>query len=180
MKRKELSEKTLIVDIGTAFVTGGLVSEGKDRMPHVEKVERFPLSTGTKTSREALETLLAGSMTSLTAAYQKHSPKHIRVVLASPWKRARIRSIFSRSEKPVSITGRTIVKAVNDYKNEAPPESGNIDVEAVAVQVKVNGYSTSLKKNIVGQNLAIQFYESEAGTQVATLVKQIIHSAFPN
>lgn len=178
--KKEFSEKTLIVDIGTAFVTGGIISAGKDRLPHVGKTQRFPLSTGTEISKEGLEAILGESLKALSSAYHKESFKHIRVVLAAPWKSARIRSIFSRSDKPVTISERTILRAVSDYKNEAPPESGNIDVEAVAVQVKVNGYPTPLTKNVTGKNLAIQFYESEAGAKIVNLMQAALHGAFPN
>ncbi len=180
MAKKELQEKTLIVDIGTAFVTAGMVSVGKDHIAHLGASERVPLSTGTETSKESLPTILAPALKTLAEKFLKETPRRVRVVLSAPWHEASIRTLHSTAPKPVPISSRTVARTVQEVKNQKPPSPNSVDVEATTVQVIVNGYPTGLSHAVTGQHLALNVYESEASAQTLNDIENELHRQFPH
>lgn len=171
---------TLIVDIGSASVGAAVISKGKLGVPQLNEVTRVPIGLGSPSSREALTTHTEEALKKLLEHYITTPIKKINVVVSAPWHEASIRTITSTSQKPVNISERTAVSAVQKYQNEKPPHEGNVDVEAVAVQMRVNGYSTSLKKMVSGTSISINLYESEMRSNLQKKFTSIIESAFPN
>jgi len=178
--RRTQEEKTLLIDIGTATVSGAVMTEGKGGAPRLHSVMRTPLVSGSETARAALSGRLEPALAELLGKFSKETPKRVRVVLASPWYEAAIRTITSRSEKEVSISDRSVLKAVEQYKNEKPPRSGNVDIEALAVQVQVNGYHSHLVKSVTGKDIAINFYESETDSETEKHLRRAIEKIFPH
>lgn len=180
MAKKKESKRTLIVDIGTASIAAGYLSAGETGVPLLSNVERVAVGSGTDTSREALLAQVGEALTTLLNKFSKEPPTVVHIVLAAPWHNARTRTITSKTDKPVSITQKTIEKAITQYKNEKPPESGNVDVEAVATMVAINGYATSVHKPVCGSTLRINLYESEVPESIETKVRSVIEKTFPH
>lgn len=171
---------TLLIDIGTASVSGALLSVGKHRMPHLDSVRRVPLGTGSETARDALGTHLDSALTELLTAFASSTPSAVRVVLAAPWYEARIKVVNSVSEKPVPVSQKTVLHLVGEYKNKEAPRPGNEDIEALAVQVTVNGYPTRLSNPVSGQRIAVNFYESEVDQSTLHKLRDLILRSFPH
>ena len=162
MAQKKKIDLTLLIDIGTTSVGATLVQVGKTNTPLLTKVTRVPVGSGTSDSRKALLTNTEEALKKLLETYAKGPPPdRIHVVVASPWHEAHIRTITSTSERPVRISEKTVFSAVQKYQNEKPPNEGNVDIEAVAVHVQVNGYSTALQRAISGTDISVNLYESE-------------------
>lgn len=174
------SDTTLLIDIGTATVSGALMTLGKRHMPLLDMVRRVPLGTGTETARDALSTHLGRAMEELLPAYSGAAPKQVRVVLASPWYEARIRAVSSSSPKPVTVSEKTVLALVEEYKNKEAPRPGNRDIEALAVQVLVNGYHTRLARAVSGTSIAVNLYESEVDQATAASLSGAIEKVFPH
>lgn len=171
---------TLLIDIGTASVSGALLTAGKHRMPRLDSVHRVPLGTGTETARDALATHLDSALAELLATFAPHAPSVVRVVLAAPWYEARIKVVNSMSDKPVPVSQKTIVRLVEEYKNKEAPRPGNVDIEALAVQVTVNGYHTRLSNPVSGQRISVNFYESEVDQVTVQKLRDAVLRAFPH
>lgn len=180
MTKHTTGAQSLIIDVGTAFLSSGLLGKSKTGTPRLESLERAPIGSGSDTSRDALLVLVEEALKGILTKYQSKKINHVHIVLAAPWYEAHIKTINSHAEKPVSISERTINKAVEQYKQEAPPKSGNVDVEAVAVQVRVNGYGTEVREPVQGQDLRINFYESETSETVHKKITDRIHAVFPH
>ncbi len=178
--KKSASEKSLLIDVGTAFITAGVLSMGGQNGPELSHVERQQLGSGSETSRESMAQLLDESLKILLQKYEKVHLKEVRVVVAAPWHEARIRTIVSHSEKPALISQKTVEKAIEQYKNEAPPKTGNVDIEALVMHVKINGYSTALTKPILGSSLELHYFESEMQQMVAEKIRTAALRAFPH
>lgn len=178
--KKIKTEGMLIIDIGTASVGAAFVKEGPHDAPLLEHVVRTPIGTGSNSSRDALLTHTEEALKELLAQYSSHVPKDIHVVVSTPWHEAHIRTITSSSEKPTHISKRTALSAVQKYQNEKPPVEGNVDVEAVAIQVQVNGYSTSLRRTVSGKEISINLYESEMSASIHKKFLSIVETIFPN
>lgn len=180
MAQKNTPDSTLLIDIGTASVGGAFVSIGKNKSPLLSKVTRVPIGSGTLSSRDALVSHAEEALKTLMEKYAKDSPKFVRVVVSSPWHEAHIRTIISTSEKRAYVTEKTVLNTVLKYQNEKPPHEGNSDVEAVATQIKVNGYPTALARGVLGTSISINLYESEIKSAIERTLANPIEKAFPN
>lgn len=174
------TNQSLIIDVGTAFLSSGLLGKSKTGTPRLENLERSALGNGSDTSRDALIGTVEEALKGILVKYQTKKISHVHVVLAAPWYEAHIKTINSHADKAVSISERTVGRAVEQYKQEAPPKPGNIDVEAVAVEVRVNGYPTEVHEPVQGQDLRINFYESETSEAIAKKITDRIHAVFPH
>lgn len=173
-------QTTLLVDIGTASVSGALLTAGKHHMPRLDSVRRVPLGTGSETARDALSTHLDTALVELLGGFTSASPRTVRVVLAAPWYEARIKVVNSSTEKPIAVSQKSVLHLVEEYKNKEAPRPGNEDIEALAVQVTVNGYPTRLTTPVVGQSVAVNFYESEVDQTTLNKLRDAILRAFPH
>lgn len=178
--KKPSGHQTLLVDIGSASVGGALLTEHKTGVPELSHVKRVPIGTG---SEEGKATLPEAMKTALATLLKEYAPLMkrgtVRVVLAAPWHHAKIRTIQSSTEKPIQVSLHTIERLVEKYKNEAPPEAGRADLEAVAVQVRVNGYPTSVTRAVEGMSVKVNLYESELDTAVKTAIGETIARELP-
>ena len=160
MTKKKQKKGTLILDIGSAHV-GAAVSHVENQAVVLEHTTHEPVGAGSKDTRNALEKQMLATLAELLKKYSGDEYTEVRIVLSAPWHDAHIRTIHSKNERPETISINGVEKIIERYKNEAPPKSGNVDVEAVAVQVRVNNYPTSLKEPVTGTHTTINLYESE-------------------
>lgn len=172
-------KETLLIDIGSAAVSGALLDTHKNGLPQIGAVSRVPIGSGTKATREALEPKMFEALKKLLEQYKTHKGV-VRVVLGSPWHNARIRVVSSHSKKAKVVTEKTIEKTVEKYQDEKPPASGNVDLEAVAVQVMVNGYNTAVKHPVRGTSLKINLYESEISSGLYKKITDTFGSVLPH
>ncbi len=180
MAKKSILKRALIVDVGTVSVSAGVLSLRKVGNPILSMVERVPISSGEKLSREALGSATTGALKTLLERFSKEHFKEVHIILASPWHTAHARNIVATSKKPIQISEKTMEHAVEDYQAEVAPKEGNVDAEAVAFQVKVNGYSTRLKRPVVGQKLSVNVYESEVNPDIKKNIQHTVESFFPH
>lgn len=151
----------LVIDVGSASVGAAVASVShKHKTLLLEKVTRVPIGAGSKETRDQLQKQTTAALTEILKQYTENYSE-VHVVLAAPWHDARIRTIHSKTEKPAPVSEKSVERMVEQYKNEAPPASGNVDVEAVAVQVQVNSYTTSLAQPVTGTHTRVNLYESE-------------------
>ena len=176
---KSQKKEDLIIDIGSSTVSGGVLSTHSKGVPEISNVKRIQIGTGTKETKDALDLRMKEALANLLKEYKGHRGK-IRIVLSSPWHNANVRIVSSHSKKSVNISEKTIERTVLKYKDEKPPETGNVDVEAVAMQVKVNGYATSLKHPVEGTNMKINLYESEIPKSLHDSISDEVGKEFPN
>lgn len=177
---KKHKDTMLIIDIGTATVSAALVVLSPRAAPRLEMMARLPLISGSETARAALGSRLEPAVTELLGKFVKTSPRHVRVVLAAPWFAGAIRTITSSFEKDAPISERVVQRLLERYRNEKPARSGNVDIEALAVQVKVNGYPTELAHAVSGRELAVNFYESETDAATERSIRRAAERAFPH
>lgn len=180
MPKKQKTLSTLIIDIGTASVGAALVSEGSTSIPLLAQVRRIPIGTGSESSRQALLQTAESALKTLLDAYAATPVRNVKAVVAAPWHEARIRTLVSKTERLAPVTKKTLTRAVTRYQDEKPPKSGNVDVEAVALHVQVNGYGTGLARQVMGTRLDINLYESEMSGDIQKRFWSRIESAFPN
>lgn len=177
MEFKKPQKGVLIIDVGSASVGAALVRE-KNGVPLLEQVKRVPIGAGSKETRDALQERMLAAFKELVASYAGDL-REVRIVTASPWNEARIRTVHSKTEKPSAVSIQTIEKTIDQYKNEAPPASGNIDLEAVAVQVRVNGYTTALAEPVMGSAVRINLYESEMSESLQRSLIEAVQEHLP-
>lgn len=173
-------EPYLLVDIGTAFVSAGLVSLGKRSVPELSHVERIPIGSGAETTREVLLQSTEEAVKTLLEKYAKEHVKRVRVVVTSPWHHSNIKTIVQKIDKQATISEKTVLNALERYRAEKPPEQNNVDAESLAVVVKVNGYNTALSRPVLGSTLEINYYESELVASFAERVTALVLRAFPH
>lgn len=178
-KKRKQKKGALILDIGSARVSAA-VSHVRNQAVVLERTADAPIGAGSKETREALEKQMLTTLAELVKKYAEDQYTEIRIVVSAPWHHAQIRTIHSKTEKPESISIASIEKVIEQYKNEAPPKSGNVDVEAVAVQVKVNRYSTSLKEPVTGTNTTINLYESEMPQSLQRSIIGVVQKEIPD
>lgn len=178
--KKKHEETTLIIDIGTATVSAALVAFPAHQAPRLETIARVPLVSGSETARRALASRLEPAVAELLEKFVKAHPRHVRVVLAAPWFAAAIRTITSSFEKDTPLSERVVQRLLERYRDEKPPRSGNVDIEALAVQVKVNGYPTELARTVSGRELVVNFYESETDAATERSIRRMVERAFPH
>lgn len=171
-----------IIDIGSASIGVCILEKGK-LQPVVGKTVRTPISRGTEEAKAAIVDLTVQAVAkSLESFHKTASPQFVRVVLASPWYDAKIRTITTKSERPVRVTTETVVRTVKQYfaqKNEST-QQGRTLLESVVSQAYVNGYPTAIKEALVGTSLRVNHYSSEADTQFVNQVTAAVKKTFPN
>lgn len=166
MPHSDSHERTLLVHIGTAYVRAALTT------PQGRELNRFtktPIGFGSSLVRSALLKHTASALKETLKGFETTKIDAVKVVVSSPWYHASIRSVHSTAKKETPITSDTVLRAVERYKDEVPPKAGRSDLEAVAVQVLVNGYPTNLKHLVHGTSLKVNLYESEIDTDVKDL-----------
>jgi len=179
-KQKKLTEQSLVIDIGTASGSAGITRTGKHYTPELSHLVHVPIGSGSETAREALLSHLDEACKTLLEQFAKETVKRVHVVVSAPWHEARIKTITSHTDKAVVISEKTVLKAIQQYKDEKPALTGNKDAEAVAMQVKVHGYSTYLKKPVSGKDLEVNFFESEVVSDVETTITKHVQKVFPH
>lgn len=147
------------MDIGSASVGSASVTFGGDA-PLVEQVKRVPLGIGSAETRSALAPALDQALEKLLHDV-RGSFSAVHIILASPWQSAKIRNMTAGVDEPRTITNASVAALLERYRAEVPPAEGQVDVEAAALQVKVNGYQTTIAHPVFGKDLKINLYESE-------------------
>lgn len=181
MVGKKHHEEYLAVYIGSAYVNGAFVTTNKEGLPELSQVKRVPIGTGSENGKGALLPLMKEALTTLLKGYRALSAhSSIRVTLASPWHHARIRIVSSTSEKPLVVSQRSTLALVEKYRDEAPPEPGRTDLEAVAVQVRVNGYATALAHPVQGTSVRVDLYESEIDEDTRKTIAGVLEAELPH
>jgi hypothetical protein len=160
MKIKKTRD-VLVVDVGSATVGAGIVTGENNTTLVLHEVRRESIHSGSQKPKEHLEKNMFEALGRLLDHYSHFSYHMVRISVAAPWYRARIRIVHSETDKPETISEKKIVRMVEQYKNETPPQTGAVDIEAVAVQVEVNEYPTSLTRPVSGKKTRINLYESE-------------------
>ncbi|MFQ5540796.1 MAG: hypothetical protein ACE5F4_00935 [Candidatus Paceibacteria bacterium] len=178
-KKTGTKSDTLALDIGSGSVGAAILSEASGAA-RLSAVAREPVGSGTDTSRAALTQATESALKKLLERYTKEHIRKVVVALAAPWHEAHIRTVSSASKQPARITEETVTRAIARYQSEKSPREGNVDVEAVAVGVEVNGYRTALARPVTGSTIGINLYESEMPTAVRQRFLSLIESAFPH
>ncbi len=177
-----MSQRECVLDVGSGSV-GLCVFDRSREKPLLISTSRTQISAGTE---EAKASITERTITAISKALEPHhktsAPAHVRVVLASPWYDAKIKTITTKSERSVRVTPETIVRTMKQYlaqKNEPLP-AGRTQIESIVSQAYVNGYPTNLKEPLIGTVLRVNYYSSEADTEFVRQVTIAIHAVFPN
>jgi len=175
---------SLILDIGSASLGACLTDKRKKESPELSHVKRTPFSvTVDQKNPGSLQGALIENLKVLLAEYQKMGAmRSVHVVLSSPWYQSHLKTIFSKSEKPVRVTHATVSHTVNNYRakkaKEEPLPAGHTSIESVITQAYVNGYQSLIEKPLLGTALKIELYESVADSAFVNLVTEAIHGVF--
>lgn len=171
-----------IIDIGSASVGVCILDKGKSQ-PVLSKTARTAISSGSESAKTAITELTIQALQKSLEPFNKtNSPQFVRVVLASPWYDAKIKTITTKSEKAVRVNTDTVIRTVKQYfaqKNETSV-SGRTVLESIVSQAYVNGYPTILKNPLIGTALRVNHYSSEADTQFVNQITASIKKVFPN
>lgn len=173
-----MKQSTLVLDIDSASV-GACVLDFLDT-PHISAVTRLPIGTGTTRSPELLIKNLRESLTTLVADYVTQYPQvsQVAVILASPWFAASVRSLTTKSEKPVKVSRASVRTMVDEFRSKNPPSAGRVILEALPITVEVNGYRTRVQNPVHGTTLAVTFYESFTDESLYTMVRDVVHGSY--
>ncbi len=175
---KSVAQKgTLIIDIDSSSV-GACILTNVDGRPTLSQVKRVPVGTGATTGAAALIPLLKEALPVLLKEYGTINPSHVFVTLASPWFSATLRTLASRSEKPVRISTSTVQKIVTDHKTTEHP--AGLPLESLPITVSINGYRTRVRRPVSGTTLAVTLYESAIDEQCARIVKDAVRAVAPH
>jgi len=169
---------TLVLDIDSASVGACVLTEGVER-PTMSKVKRMPIGTGAVRETAALIPLLKEALGALLPLYADTKPAHVFIVLASPWFRAELRTLASKSEKPVKVTAHSIERVVSEYRKKEHGDGGH-PLEAAPITVTVNGYRTLVEHSLLGTSLAITMYETATDAALVTTVTDALHTFAPH
>lgn len=158
------------------------VKKERPEISHVERISVPPREAG---NAGTLQSAVLETLKTLLANYQKFGAPHdVRVILASPWYEAHLKTIVSKSEKPVRVTHGTVLHAVEGYKKQQGADSsagGNRTlIESAVTQAYVNGYQTMIDAPLLGTALKIELYESFVDTAFVAELTNAIHSVFHN
>ena len=171
-----------IIDVGSASI-GACILEKKKAEPIIASSVRVPISSGAEEAKQAIATLALQAVgKSLEGLAKGPAPASVRFVLAAPWYDAKIRTIASKSEKPVRVNVQTVERSVRQYlaeKKEAMPQ-GRVLLESIVSQAYVNGYPTDLKKTVTGTTLRMNHYESVADQSFLLGLTEAAKKAFPH
>lgn len=180
MAEKVRKDSTLIIDIGTAVIAGGLYSRTPRHGARISSVKQLSIGSGTFSDRESLVTGLDVSLKTLVEMFAKERVSRVRVVLAAPWHTAQARTVTSVHEETVPVSEKSIIDIVHKHRDEQPPATGAVDIEAVATQVRVNGYHTRLTRPVAGKEVEVNLYESEVDPEIEKRVQSAVWKVFPN
>lgn len=177
------TQPSLILDIGSASLGACLTERHKKDKPELSRVKRVPVSSTAQKGHDALQTAVIQTLKTLLAEYQKiGSPHSVHVILASPWYQSHLKTIFSKSEKPIRVTRATLSHAVEKYRAKKATEEqlphGQTSIESVVTQAYVNGYQTLIEKPLIGTTLKIELYESAADSAFLNLLTDAIQGVF--
>ena len=168
---------TLIIDIDSSSV-GACVLTEINHEPVVSNVKRVPVGTGAVRDANALVPQLKEALGTLLADYKSLNPKNVFVVTASPWFTASLRTLASKSEKPVKVSQSTVARVVSDYRKTEHP-AGHV-LESLPISVTVNGYRTRVLKPLLGSTLGVTLYESAIDEGCARTVTEAIAGVAPH
>lgn len=161
---------------------GACVHEHQDggEKPVISMVLRRPLGTGETRDPKQLIPLLKEVLAELIPRYAKAYPKlsDVSVVTASPWFAASLRTLSSKSEKPVKVSPASIKRIVSEHRKTEHEEAGKKTLEALPVTVVVNGYRTLVKRPVQGTTLAVTLYESIADNLLVETVESAVHASY--
>jgi hypothetical protein len=169
---------TLILDIDSASVGACLLSTVEDR-PLISKVTRLAVGTGELRDPKAMIPQLKEALAKIVPEYAKENPHEVAIILASPWFSASLRTLASKSDKPVRISQSTVTKVVSEYRKTEHDTPGMQSLEAVPITVAVNGYHTHVQKTLAGTTLAVTLYESVADSSLLAMLTDTVHNALP-
>jgi hypothetical protein len=177
-------DRELIVDVGSASIGVCLTERRRKEKPTLIKVMRVPVKPQDPGSAADLRQRVQETLKTLLVEFHNKAaaPKHIRVVLASPWYESQVHSISSKSQKPVRISHGTILRAVKSFKEKSTATARGENkekLESVVTQVYVNGYQTALARAVQGTTMRIELYESSADAPLVRSVRDITKTAFP-
>lgn len=169
---------TLVLDIDSASVGACVLTDGVER-PTLSKVKRMPIGTGAVRETAALVPLLKEALGQLLPLYADTKPARIFTVLASPWFRAQIRTLTSKSERPVRVTENSIERVVSEYKKKEHSDGGH-PLEAVPITITVNGYRTLVEHPVLGTSLGVTMYETATDSALITTVTDALAAFAPH
>lgn len=167
---------SLILDIDSSSLGTCLVQHGE--RPMLSKVKRVPIGSGAVRDAAALNPLIKEVLTTALAEYAKDAVSEVKVVLASPWFAANLRTLTSNSERPASVSKSTVKRVVDEYKSKERDLEAHL--ESVPISVVVNGYRTRLSKKLSGTSVSIVLYESTADSEGMRTITDAIHTSKPN
>jgi hypothetical protein len=153
-------KRALILDIDSSSL-GACVVEFQEK-PLLVDVKRMPLGSGTTLEPGALIPHLREALAALIPSYAKKHPGIVDVfiVAASPWFASTLRTLTSKSDKPVRVSRSSIQRIVSEHRKTEHDVAGHTALEVLPVTVLVNGYRTLVSKSVTGSSLAITLYES--------------------
>jgi hypothetical protein len=170
-------KRALILDIDSSSL-GACIVEFQEK-PVLVDVKRMPLGTGTNREPEALIPQLREALGAVIPSYAK---KHLGitdvfVVAASPWFAATLRTLASKSERPVRVSRSSIQRIVSDHRKTEHDAAGHAALEVLPVTVLVNGYRSMVSKPVMGTALAVTLYESFSDTSFVQTVTDAVRSS---
>jgi hypothetical protein len=171
---------TLILDIDSGSL-GACLVEHIDK-PLVSEVQRVPIGTGDTRDAAGLIPLLKEALTATIPTYAKLNPKiqQVSIVIASPWFASTLRTLSSKSDKPVTVSAQSIKKVVDTHRKTEHESQGKVTLEALPVTVEVNGYRTLVRHPVQGTSLAVTLYESITDQLFVRTVADAVHASLPH
>ncbi len=169
-----------IIDIGSGSVGACIIGGQKGKVTLTQTV-RIPISSGTEEAKAGIQTLVVQAVSKALESLKGVAPEHVRIVLAAPWYNAKIRTITSKSAKPVRVTTDTVGRGVKEYyvQKEGGQKTKQAGlIESTVGQAYVNGYPASLKHPVSGTALKINHYESEADPPLVHALEEAVHKVF--
>jgi|GEM_PF-1230888 len=176
-------DRELIVDLGSASIGVCLAEKHRKGKPTLVKVVRVPIREAGKDGPADLRARVEETLKGVLVDFHKMpAPKHVRIILASPWYESHVRSISSKSERPIRISHGTVARAVKNFRNTsgtAEGGQGKERLESIVTQVYVNGYQTALTRPVQGTTMQVELYESFADQGLVHSIRDIVRAVFP-
>ncbi len=172
---------TLLVDIGSASV-GACIAENAEGNIVVSHVKRVSLVNVSGQNTAGITALALDALKKCLAGFERVSPaaRSAHAVLAAPWYSARLKTISIAPERPVRMDKGTVEKALHDYQEQHVEDllAGTRRMESSVSQAYVNGYPTALLEPVMGKDLTLNVYESEADAVFLAGIEEAIRAAF--
>ncbi len=188
---KKSYERVLVIDIGSASVTGAYIIISGGEHPLVQKVATSPIAVLPDIDPIRFEKEMNSALTNvmqMIEALKEPKPDRISVFLSSPWYVSQVRN--AKLSRPSSfvvskkILDDLVMRERKAFDEEIHPGVSAVEplrsIESKTVRVVLNGYSVQDPINMSAHDVELALYVAASPERILTSIEEAISKIYPH